>query len=202
MPFAPFIGINRHGQSIMLGCGFLRQDLAVSYDWLFDSFLIAMGGLAPEKIIIDQDVAMKKSIDAKFPTSVHRNCRWHIMQKAQLKCVVIMGRNASLAEDFNECIDFTFSLEDFEAKWALFVAKWALFVAKWLAAIAGHTYFTTMYEHHAQWVSYNFKHHFFPFLQSTQCSEGFNAVLKRYVNPHKSLLNLLSNMRRFRCMSL
>jgi hypothetical protein len=62
MPFAPFIGINRHGQSIMLGCGFLRQELAVSYDWLFDSFLIGMGGLAPDNIIIDQDVAMKKSI--------------------------------------------------------------------------------------------------------------------------------------------
>uniref|UniRef100_A0A8R7PK14 Protein FAR1-RELATED SEQUENCE n=2 Tax=Triticum urartu TaxID=4572 RepID=A0A8R7PK14_TRIUA len=28
MPFAPFIGINRHGQSFMLGCGFVRQELA------------------------------------------------------------------------------------------------------------------------------------------------------------------------------
>ncbi|CAM0945811.1 unnamed protein product [Alopecurus aequalis] len=26
MPFAPFIGINRHGQSFMLGCGFLRDE--------------------------------------------------------------------------------------------------------------------------------------------------------------------------------
>jgi hypothetical protein len=35
-----------------------------------------------------------------------------------------MGRNPGLAEDFNECIDFSFSPEEFEAKWALFVAKW------------------------------------------------------------------------------
>jgi hypothetical protein len=32
MPFAPFIRVNRHGQSIMLGCGFVRQELASSYD--------------------------------------------------------------------------------------------------------------------------------------------------------------------------
>ena len=35
MPFAPFIGINRHGQSIMLGCAFVRQELATSFDWVF-----------------------------------------------------------------------------------------------------------------------------------------------------------------------
>jgi hypothetical protein len=45
MPFAPFIGVNWHGQSIMLGCGFVRQELASSYDWLFESFLVAMDGL-------------------------------------------------------------------------------------------------------------------------------------------------------------
>jgi hypothetical protein len=60
-----------------------------------------MGGLAPDNLITDHDVAMKKLIDAMFPTMVHRNCRWHIMQKAQLKCGVIMGRNPGLAEDFN-----------------------------------------------------------------------------------------------------
>ncbi|XP_073353598.1 protein FAR1-RELATED SEQUENCE 3-like [Aegilops tauschii subsp. strangulata] len=35
MPFAPFIGTNRHGQSFMLGCTFVRQELASSFDWVF-----------------------------------------------------------------------------------------------------------------------------------------------------------------------
>jgi hypothetical protein len=135
-------------------------------------------------IITDQDVAMKKSIGKMFPNTVHWNYHWHIMQKAQLKCGVIMGRNPGLAEDFNECIDFSFSPEEFEAKWALFVVKWP-------AAVAGDTYFATMFEHRASWVPCYFKHRVFPFLQSTQCSEGFNAVLKCYVNPHKSLLNFM-----------
>ncbi|PNT68033.1 hypothetical protein BRADI_3g35045v3 [Brachypodium distachyon] len=44
MPFAPFIGINRHGQSFMLGCGFMRDETASSFDWLFQQYLDAMGG--------------------------------------------------------------------------------------------------------------------------------------------------------------
>jgi hypothetical protein len=47
MSFAPFVDINKHGQSIMLGCAFARHELATSFDWIFESFLISMGGLAP-----------------------------------------------------------------------------------------------------------------------------------------------------------
>ena len=82
MPFAPFIGINKHGSSIMLGCGFVRQEMASSFDWLFGCFLEAMGSRQPDNIITDQDIAMKASIAKMFPLSTHRNCRWHIMQKA------------------------------------------------------------------------------------------------------------------------
>jgi hypothetical protein len=32
---------------------------------------------------------------------------------------------------------------------------------------------------------------FLPFLQSTQWSEGFNAVLKKYVNPNMSVLHFV-----------
>ena len=54
-----------------------------------------------------------------------------------------------------------------------------------------HTHFEKLYEYRSTWVPCYFKHRFFPFLQSTQHSEGFNAVLKRYVNPHNSILNFV-----------
>jgi hypothetical protein len=37
---------------------------------------------------------------------------------------------------------------------------------------------------------------FFPFLQTTQLSEGFNAVLKHYVSPQNSLLNFVKQYRK------
>jgi hypothetical protein len=37
------------------------------------------------------------------------------------------------------------------------------------------------------WVQAYFMHNFYPFLQTTARSEGFNAILKRYVKPSNSL---------------
>ena len=36
-----------------------------------------------------------------------------------------------------------------------------------------------------------YMHCFFPFLQSTQRSERFNAILKKYVNPNMSILHFV-----------
>nr|XP_020179569.2 protein FAR1-RELATED SEQUENCE 5-like [Aegilops tauschii subsp. strangulata] len=149
--FAPFIGINRHGQSFMLGCAFVRQELASSFDWVFGAFLEAMDGKPLDNFIIDQDGAMRQSRQNIFPTTVHRCCRWHIMKKAQEKVGWPLCRNPGLSDDFNKCVDFSFTIDEFEQNWA----------------------------------------GFFPFLQSTQRSEGFNTVLKRYVNPHNSMLNFV-----------
>ena len=178
MPFAPFIGINRHGQSFMLGCGFLRDEKEDSFKWFFRVFLEAMHGRHPTNIIADQDWAMRAAIAAVFTESVHRNCRWHIMKKANEKLGSFLGRHPGLAEEFNECVDESMSVEEFEANWGELVAKWDLSENEtfaWLKKYA-HT-----------WVPCYFRTRFFPFLQSTQRSEGFNSVLKRYVNPQNSI---------------
>ncbi|KQJ96043.1 hypothetical protein BRADI_3g20603v3, partial [Brachypodium distachyon] len=57
--------------------------------------------------------------------------------------------------------------------------------------VAGNKYIAWLYNIRATWVPCYFRNCFFPFLQSTQRSEGFNAVLKRYVNPHNSSLNFV-----------
>jgi hypothetical protein len=83
-----------------------------------------------------------------------------------------------LAEEFNDCVDESMSVEEFEASWAELVQKWELSENEtfaWLKKYA-HT-----------WVPCYFLTRFFPFLQSTQRSEGFNAVLKRYINPQNSI---------------
>jgi len=36
MPFAPFVGVNHHGQSILLGCGLLSSKDTNTFVWLFD----------------------------------------------------------------------------------------------------------------------------------------------------------------------
>uniref|UniRef100_A0A2N9HG60 Protein FAR1-RELATED SEQUENCE n=1 Tax=Fagus sylvatica TaxID=28930 RepID=A0A2N9HG60_FAGSY len=46
MPFAPFIGINHHGESIILGCGLLSSEDTDSFVWVFRQWLQSMCDIA------------------------------------------------------------------------------------------------------------------------------------------------------------
>jgi hypothetical protein len=182
MPFAPFIGINKHGQSIQLGCAFLRDEKTPSYVWLFQSFLQAMKGKAPMNIITDQDGAMRSAIAQVFPNSTHRNCRFHIMDKYSGTIGPVLDESEELEEDFKECMNHTVTPDEFDTQWAAMLHKHGL---------RGNVHFQNLYALRGSFAPAFYMHSFFPFLQSTQRSEGFNAVLKKYVNPNMSILHFV-----------
>lgn len=55
--------------------------------------------------------------------------------------------------------------------------------------VGDNTHLMDLYEIRTTFVPAYFKDRFFPFLQTTARSEGFNAVLKRYISPHNSLFH-------------
>ncbi|XP_042946093.1 protein FAR1-RELATED SEQUENCE 5-like [Carya illinoinensis] len=55
MPFAPLIGVNHHGQCILLGAGLLSSEDTYSFVWLFHMWLDCINGRALKAIITDQD---------------------------------------------------------------------------------------------------------------------------------------------------
>ncbi|KAL6219017.1 hypothetical protein ACLB2K_012224 [Fragaria x ananassa] len=70
--FAPLVGVNNHGQTIILACAFLNNETTDSFTWFFKEFLKAMPGDAPRMIITDQDPAMTKTISEVLPQTFHR----------------------------------------------------------------------------------------------------------------------------------
>ncbi|GAB2277991.1 hypothetical protein Dimus_039263 [Dionaea muscipula] len=62
MPFAPFVGINHHGQSILFGCGLVTKEDTVSFVWLFEAWMSCMIQCHPNAIITDQCRAMQNAI--------------------------------------------------------------------------------------------------------------------------------------------
>ncbi|XP_062147806.1 protein FAR1-RELATED SEQUENCE 5-like [Alnus glutinosa] len=62
MPFAPFVGVNHHGQSILLGAGLISSEDTDTFVWLFKCWLECMNGQALKAIMTDQDRAMKNAI--------------------------------------------------------------------------------------------------------------------------------------------
>jgi hypothetical protein len=78
MKFVPFTGVNHHMQSVCFGAAFIVNEKIESYEWLFRTFLLAMGGKAPRFIITDEDASMKSTIRTVLPNTIHRFCMWHL----------------------------------------------------------------------------------------------------------------------------
>ena len=77
-PFAPFLGVNHHKQTIIFGASLLYDETADPFKWLFETFLSAMFGIQPKTILTDQCAAMAKAIKEVFFETQHRLCIWHI----------------------------------------------------------------------------------------------------------------------------
>ncbi|XP_051190098.2 protein FAR1-RELATED SEQUENCE 5-like [Lolium perenne] len=104
--------------------------------------------------------------------------RWHIMQNAQAVLGNFLSKHEELRQELNAIIDYSMSVDEFETRWADMLRK---------HSVADNTHLADLYHLRATFVPAYFKDRFFPFLQTTTRSEGFNAVLKTYSNPHYSL---------------
>jgi hypothetical protein len=71
MKFAPIVGITGHGDNCLFGCAFIMDEIAQTFDWLFKTMLICMGGKHPKTIIMDQDLVMKATISIQQGTTTH-----------------------------------------------------------------------------------------------------------------------------------
>lgn len=60
LPFANFVGVNHHGQSILLGCALVSHEDSDTFGWVFRQWLSCMGNKQPRAILTDQVAAMRK----------------------------------------------------------------------------------------------------------------------------------------------
>lgn len=65
-PFAPFVGVNNHGQSILFGCALLGGEEIANFVWLFRTWLACMSNKAPTAILTDQCRSIGLSVFSFF----------------------------------------------------------------------------------------------------------------------------------------
>ncbi|KAG6706726.1 hypothetical protein I3842_07G235200 [Carya illinoinensis] len=104
MPFAPFVGVNHQGQSILLGAGLISREDTETFVWLFQTWLQCMDGIAPKASITDQDREMKNVIAIVFPTTRHRFCLWHILKKVPEKLGSYGSYKTGIKNDLMKCV--------------------------------------------------------------------------------------------------
>ncbi|XP_056690054.1 protein FAR1-RELATED SEQUENCE 5-like [Spinacia oleracea] len=195
LPFSNFVGVNHHGQTILLGCALLSHENAETFVWLFRAWLSCMGGKAPAAIMTYQDAAMRKEIRIVMPMphTRHRWCMWHIMQKFSRKLGSLTDY-PQIKVALKNVIYNSLSPEEFEEGWAEAIKKYKLEVcvddtnkdtnkdtkqsSKWLQVL---------YKQRDMWIPAYVKHIFWARMQTTQRVESINSFFDGYLKKNTRL---------------
>ena len=61
-PLVVLVGVNHHHQTMVSGCALFMDESIGTYEWVLETFLIAMMNKKPIFVVIDGDKAMRKAI--------------------------------------------------------------------------------------------------------------------------------------------
>lgn len=164
VPFAPFTGVNHHGQTILFGCALLLDDSEASFVWLLRTFVTAMGDRPPVSIVTDQDRAIQAAVSQVLPKSRHCISKWHVLREGQERLAHVCLINPNFQVELYNCINLTETIEEFESSWALIIDKYDLRKNDWLQSL---------YNARRQWVPVYFRDSFFAAVspnQGVECS--------------------------------
>ncbi|XP_075519744.1 protein FAR1-RELATED SEQUENCE 5-like [Primulina tabacum] len=186
MPFAPFVGVNHHGQSTLLGCGLIAGEDTDTFVRLFKTWLDCMENQPPKGIITYQDRAMQNAIEIIFPNTKHRWCLWHILRKLPEKFGYHKEKE-SIFKDIHNCIYESLNPEEFVQSWVAMVDKYTLHENYWLSGL---------FKERSRWVPCFLNTSFWAGMSSTQRSESMNAFFDGYVHSKTSLKQFVEQYER------
>ncbi|XP_022897263.1 protein FAR1-RELATED SEQUENCE 5-like [Olea europaea var. sylvestris] len=172
MSFAPFVGLNHHGQSTLLRCGRVLNEDTETFVWLFRIWLQYMHGQAPHGIITDQDRAMQNAILIVFHNTKYRWCLWHILKKLFEKFGYHVDKS-SIFSNIHSLVYDCQSAEEFENGRKVMIETFNLYDNEWLVGL---------YKNRGRWVPCFLKTTFWAGMSATQRSESMNAFFDSYVH--------------------
>ncbi|GAV74313.1 FAR1 domain-containing protein/SWIM domain-containing protein/MULE domain-containing protein [Cephalotus follicularis] len=178
LPFAPFTGVNHHGQPVLFGCALLINESEASFVWLFKTWLTAMSGRPPVSITTDHDRMISLAVNQVLPETRHRFCKWHIFKECQEKLSNELSEHPSFEAELHRCVNSTESIEEFESCWFSVIDRYDLREHDWLQAI---------YADRRQWVPVYLRDNFFAEISITQRSDSINSYFDGYVNASTTL---------------
>ncbi|KAI3667246.1 hypothetical protein L6452_42295 [Arctium lappa] len=80
MVFVPFVAIDNHKRTVVVGASLIRGETGPYFTWILNAFMKAHGS-QPKFVITNQCLGMKQAIPIVFPDAKHRLCMWHITKK-------------------------------------------------------------------------------------------------------------------------
>lgn len=176
LPLISFVGVNHHGQSVLLGCGFLGVESLDCYVWMLRAWLKCMLGRPPQVIITDQCKPLQIAVSEVIPEARHCYCLLYILQRVPEKLGGLKGYEA-IKRQLHKSVYSSLKIAEFETSWAEMIKRHELGNNKWLQ---------TLYEDRQNWVPVYLKDTFFAGMIPIRENESLPAFFDGYVHKHTS----------------
>ncbi|KAL6347547.1 hypothetical protein AAG906_026072 [Vitis piasezkii] len=125
-PLVVLVGVNHHHQTVVFGSALLIDESVGTYEWVLETFLIAMMNRKPISVVTDGDKAMRKAIKKVLPHACHRLCSWHLQRNAFTNVHI-----KDFTSIFARCMFMRGSAEEFEKVWHQMVENLGLNENRW-----------------------------------------------------------------------
>ncbi|KAK8950736.1 Protein FAR1-RELATED SEQUENCE 6 [Platanthera zijinensis] len=177
LPLVSFVGMNHHGQTVLLGCGLLSNENAETYGWLFNSWIASIMGCQPTAFITDDCKAIQNAVAKVFPRTTHRLCLYNIMRKVHenLKGYAdFIAIRKTLKKLVYDCL----KVDVFEEKWRKMIEEYGLEGNEWLSSL---------HENRRSWVPLFLKDTFWAGMSISQRGKSLSSYFDGFVNPKTSI---------------
>ncbi|XP_057544478.1 protein FAR-RED ELONGATED HYPOCOTYL 3 isoform X1 [Amaranthus tricolor] len=185
MPLALLVGVNQHYQFMLLGCAIVSDENPATYSWILQTWLKAMGGLAPKVIVTDQDIAIKSAVSEVFPGTQHCFHLWHILGKVSEKLGHIIKKHENFMAKFDKCIYRSWTDEEFEKRWQKLITRFEL--------NKDNDWLQSLFEDRKLWVPLYMKDSFLAGMSVVQRSESINSYFDKYVHKKTTVSEFLKH---------
>lgn len=181
IPLVAFVGINHHGQPVLLGCGLLAGETTESYVWLLKAWLLCMSGCSPQTIITNRCKFLQSAIAEVFPRSHHRFALSHIMKKVPEKLGGLRNYDA-IRKALTKAVYEALKPFDFEAAWGFMLQHFG---------VSDHQWLQSLYEDRTRWAPVYLKETFFGGMAALRPGETLIPFFDRYVHKQTPLKEFL-----------
>lgn len=181
MPLVTFLGVNHHGQSVLLGCGLLADETAETYTWLFKAWVACMSGNLPKAIITDQCRGIQSAIAEVVPGVRHRICLHQVMKRASDQ---LSGRSEykAISKALQKAAYDSLTADEFEGEWSTLITY---------NGLQDHVWLGTLYDCRFSWVPIFLKDTFWAGMSATQRSETITPFFEGCVDSKTTLKQFL-----------
>ncbi|EXB67259.1 Protein FAR1-RELATED SEQUENCE 8 [Morus notabilis] len=177
IPLVSFVGVNHHGQTILLGCGLLAVETLETYIWLFRAWLTCLSGRPPQTIITNQCKAMQTAMAEVFPRAHHRLCLGNVVQSILENLGALQDYKAFQMALFRTVYD-SLKVDDFEMAWEEMIQRFGIKDYEWLR---------NLFEDRERWAPVYSKDTFFAGMFHFQKGESISFFFDGFMHEKISL---------------